>query len=68
MSGAAMGVRAMPLVEAQAQGEAPHRARPGVPSPERLRLFEAYVAGGGLLTMFLARNAKASQAESRTTS
>lgn len=33
-------------------GEVPHRARPGVSSIERLRLFEAYVAGGGLLTMF----------------
>lgn len=33
-------------------GEAPHRARPGVSSIERLRLFEAYVAGGGQLTMF----------------
>ena len=33
-------------------GEAPHRARPGVSSPERLRLFEAYVAGGDQLSMF----------------
>lgn len=33
-------------------GDAPHRARPGVSSAERLKLFEAYVAGGGQLTMF----------------